>query len=154
MKIIKILKKNSSAVVGVTVFILVIISVLLIKSLFMYDENQAIYGSRLDGVDKMKVTSEQKDKVKKRLDEKTKKIDIRVAGKIVNIEYTVNDDISLEDSKKLGSEALEEFTNEQKKFFDFQFFVKNNNNKTQFPIIGYKQRAKDSISWTKDRAES
>ena len=126
MKIIDFVKKNSSAVVGVTVFILVIISVLLIKSLFMYDENQAIYGSRLDGVDKMKVTSEQKDKVKKRLDEKTKKIDIRVAGKIVNIEYTVNDDISLEDSKKLGSEALEEFTNEQKKFFDFQFFVKNN----------------------------
>ena len=132
MKIIDFVKKNSSAVVGVTVFILVIISALLIKSLFMYDENQAIYGSRLDGVDKMKVTSEQKDKVKKRLDEKTKKIDVRVAGKIVNIEYTVNDDISL----------------------DFQFFVKNNNNKTQFPIVGYKQRAKDSISWTKDRAES
>ena len=154
MKTIDFVKKNSSAVVGVTVFILVIISALLIKNLFMYDENQAIYGSRLDGVDKMKVTSEQKDKVKKRLDEKTKKIDVRVAGKIVNIEYTVNDDISLEDSKKLGSEALEEFTNEQKKFFDFQFFVKNNNNKTQFPIVGYKQRAKDSISWTKDRAES
>ena len=154
MKIIDFVKKNSSAVVGVTVFILVIISALLIKSLFMYDENQAIYGSRLDGVDKMKVTSEQKDKVKKRLDEKTKKIDIRVAGKIVNIEYTVNDDISLEDSKKLGSEALEEFTNEQKKFFDFQFFVKNNNNKTQFPIIGYKQRERENISWTKDRAES
>ena len=154
MKIIDFVKKNSSAVVGVTVFILVIISALLIKSLFMYDENQAIYGSRLDGVDKMKVTSEQKDKVKKRLDEKTKKIDVRVAGKIVNIEYTVNDDISLEDSKKLGSEALEEFTNEQKKFFDFQFFVKNNNNKTQFPIIGYKQRERENISWTKDRAES
>ena len=154
MKIIDFVKKNSSAVVGVTVFILVIVSALLIKNLFMYDDNQAIYGSRLDGVDKMKVTSEQKDKVKKRLSEKTKKADVRVAGKIVNIEFTVNDDISLEDSKKLGSEALEEFTNEQKKFFDFQFFVKNNNNKTQFPIVGYKQRAKDSISWTKDRAES
>ena len=62
MKIIDFVKKNSSAVVGVTVFILVIISALLIKNLFMYDENQAIYGSRLDGVDKMKVTSEQKDK--------------------------------------------------------------------------------------------
>ena len=61
---------------------------------------------------------------------------------------------SLEDAKKLGPEALDEFTKDQQKFFDFQFFVKNDNNKTQFPIIGYKQRAKDSISWTKDRAES
>ena len=154
MKIIDFVKKNSSAVVGVTVFILVIVSALLIKNLFMYDDNQAIYGSRLDGVDKMKVTSEQKDKVKKRLSEKTKKADVRVAGKIVNIEFTVNDDVSLEDAKKLGPEALDEFTKDQQKFFDFQFFVKNDNNKTQFPIIGYKQRAKDSISWTKDRAES
>lgn len=154
MKTIDFVKKNSSAVVGVTVFILVIVSALLIKNLFMYDDNQAIYGSRLDGVDKMKVTSEQKDKVKKRLSEKTKKADVRVAGKIVNIEFTVNDDVSLEDAKKLGPEALDEFTKDQQKFFDFQFFVKNDNNKTQFPIIGYKQRAKDSISWTKDRAES
>lgn len=154
MKTIDFVKKNSSAVVGVTVFILVIISALLIKNLFMYDENQAIYGSRIDGVDKMKVTSEQKDKVKKRLAEKTKKVDVRVAGKIVNIEFTVNDDVSLEDAKKLGPEALDEFTKDQQKFFDFQFFVENKNNKTQFPIIGYKQRAKDSISWTKDRVES
>ena len=154
MKTIDFVKKNSSAVVGVTVFILVIISALLIKNLFMYDETQAIYGSRIDGVDKMKVTSEQKDKVKKRLAEKTKKVDVRVAGKIVNIEFTVNDDVSLEDAKKLGPEALDEFTKDQQKFFDFQFFVENKNNKTQFPIIGYKQRAKDSISWTKDRAES
>lgn len=154
MKTIDFVKKNSSAVVGVTVFVLVIISALLIKNLFMYDENQAIYGSRIDGVDKMKVTSEQKDKVKKRLAEKTKKVDVRVAGKIVNIEFTVNDDVSLEDAKKLGPEALDEFTKDQQKFFDFQFFVENKNNKTQFPIIGYKQRAKDIISWTKDRAES
>ena len=154
MKTIDFVKKNSSAVVGVTVFILVIVSALLIKNLFMYDDNQAIYGSRLDGVDKMKVTSEQKDKVKKRLSEKTKKADVRVAGKIVNIEFTVNDDVSLEDAKKLGPEALDEFTKEQQQFFDFQIFIQNNNNKTQFPIIGYKQRARENISWTKDRAES
>ena len=61
MKIVNYLKKNSSTVVGVTVFILVIVAALLIKNLFMYDENQAIYGTRLDGIDKVKVTSEQKE---------------------------------------------------------------------------------------------
>lgn len=154
MKIINFLKKNSSAVVGITVFILVIISALLIKNLFMYDENQAIYGTRLEGVEKRKVTKEQIDKVKKRVAEKTKKANVRVAGKIVNIELTVNDDVSLDDAKKLGPEALDEFTKEQQQFFDFQFFIQNNNSKTQFPIIGYKQRERENISWTKDRAES
>ena len=154
MKIINFIKKNSSAVVGITVFILVIISMLLIKNLFMYDENQAIYGTRLDGADKFKVTSEQKDKVKKRVAEKTKSANVRVAGKIVNIELKVNDDISLEDAKNIGKDTLEEFTKDQKQFFDFQIFIQNGKNKTQFPIIGYKQRAKENISWTKDRAES
>lgn len=154
MKIINFIKKNSSAVVGITVFILVIISILLIKNLFMYDENQAIYGTRLDGADKFKVTSEQKDKVKKRVAEKTKDAKVRIAGKIVNIELTVNDDISLEDAKNIGKDTLEEFTKEQKQFFDFQIFIQNGKNKTQFPIIGYKQRAKENISWTKDRAEN
>ena len=151
MKIINFLKKNSSAVVGITVFILVIISALLIKNLFMYDENQAIYGTRLDGVEKRKVTKEQIDKVKKKVADKTKKADVRVAGKIVNIELTVNDDVSLDDAKKIGPEALEEFTKEQQQFFDFQIFIQNNNNKTQFPIIGYKHHTKPEISWTRDR---
>ena len=36
------------------------------------------------------------------------------------IELTVNDDVSLDDAKKLGPEALDEFTKEQQQFFDFE----------------------------------
>lgn len=154
MKIIKFLKKNSSTVVGVSVFILVIVAALLIKNLFMYDENQAIYGTRLDGIDKVKVSSEQKKKVETKLSESTKKVEVKVSGKIVNTTITTNDDTSLEDAKKLADSILEEFTDAQKKFFDFQFFIKNEKNENQFPIIGYKQHARGNISWTKDRAEN
>ena len=154
MKIIKFLKKNSSTVVGVSVFILVIVAALLIKNLFMYDENQAIYGTRLDGIDKVKVSSEQKKKVETKLSESTKKVEVKVSGKIVNTTITTNDDTSLEDAKKLADSVLEEFTDAQKKFFDFQFFIKNDKNENQFPIIGYKQHARGNVSWTKDRAES
>ena len=97
MKIIKFLKKNSSTVVGVSVFILVIVAALLIKNLFMYDENQAIYGNRLDGIDKVKVSSEQKKKVetkKKRneyeyvQDMLREKLDTKVKIKDKKIEIT------------------------------------------------------------------
>ena len=81
-------------------------------------------------------------------------VEVKVSGKIVNTTITTNDDTSLEDAKKLADSVLEEFTDEQKKFFDFQFFIKNEKNENQFPIIGYKQRARGNISWTKDRAES
>ena len=120
----------------------------------MYDENQAIYGTRLDGIDKVKVSSEQKKKVETKLSESTKKVEVKVSGKIVNTTITTNDDTSLDDAKKLADSVLEEFTDAQKKFFDFQFFIKNDKNEKQFPIIGYKQHARSNVSWTKDRAES
>ena len=154
MKIVNYLKKNSSTVVGVTVFILVIVAALLIKNLFMYDENQAIYGTRLDGIDKVKVTSEQKETVEKKISEYTKEVKVRVSGKIVETMITVNDDTSLEDAKNISSAIVEEFSDEQKKFYDFQIFIKNDSNTSQYPIIGYKQRAREGFSWTKDRAAS
>ena len=152
MKMINFFKKNSSTVVGVTVFILVIVAALLIKNLFMYDENQAIYGSRLDGINKVEVTSKQKETVEKKLSEFTKKVKVRVSGKIVETMITVNDDTSLEDAKKLSDSIMEEFSDEQKKLYDFQIFIKNDKNTSQYPIIGYKQHARDAFSWTKDRA--
>mgnify|MGYP006874657562 CR=1 FL=1 len=49
-------------------------------------------------------------------------------------------------------EVLDEFKDNQKKFYDFQFFIDNESNTEQFPIIGYKHRSIDSITWTKDRS--
>jgi hypothetical protein len=46
------------------------------------------------------------------------------------------------------------FSDEEKKFYDFQFFVEKTveaGDKNQFPIIGYKHHASENITWTKDR---
>lgn len=150
MKFKKFIKKNSSTIIGISVFVLVIVAILLIKNVFMFDESQAVYGSRTEGIDKVKVSSGQKKQVQEKLSS-AKSASVRVAGKIVNIIITANDETSLEDAKKLGDTSLEVFTDKQKQFYDFQVFVENDSNKNQFPIIGYKQHTKDKLTWTKDR---
>ena len=151
MKVVKYIKKNSSAVVGVTVFILVIVAILLIKNVFMFDENEAIYGSRLDGIDKVKISSDQKSKAESKVKDGVKSVKVRVTGRTVNSLIVTNDDTSIEDAKKLADPILEEFTDEQKKYYDFQFLIDNEKNQEQYPIIGYKHYTRDGIAWTKDR---
>ena len=137
MKFIKYAKKNSSAVIGISVFVLVIVALLLIKNLFMFDESQAIYGTRLEGIDKVKVMDNQKKDVQEKLSDSTKKVSVRVAGKTIQINITTNEDVSIDTAKE---------------YYDIQIFIQNKGNEEQFPIIGYKQHTRDGITWTKDRA--
>ncbi len=153
-KVTKFINKNLSIIVGVAVFILVLTAAILVKNIFLFDESKAVYGKRLDGIKKVAITKEQKTNLTNNIKDSVEKSSLRISGKIVNIEYTVSAETSLEDAKKVAEKALESFNDDQKKYFDFQFFALNDSNKEQYPIIGYKHRAKDYISWTKDRAGS
>lgn len=151
-KIVKYIKKHSSAMVGLGVFVLVIIALLLIKNLFMFDEFTAVYGTRLNGIDKVKITAKQKSDAESLIKESVKDVKVRLSGRIVNTIITTNDDTSLDDAKNISNKVFEAFDDNQKKYYDFQFLIKNNSNKEQYPIMGYKHHTKDTISWTKDRS--
>ena len=153
-KIVKYGKKNSGKVIGITVLILVIIAILLIKNLFMFDDFQAIYGTRLEGISKVAVTNKEKTAVKNSIGDAAKKVNVRTAGRIIDILIVVSKETSLEDAKKLGEKTLESFSDEQKKFYDIQIMIETDEESNQYPIIGYKHQSRDAITWTKDRAEN
>ena len=153
-KIVKYVKKNSGKVIGITVLILVIIAILLIKNLFMFDDFQAIYGTRLEGISKVAITNKEKTAVKNSIGDAAKKVNVRTAGRIIDILIVVSKETSLEDAKKLGEKTLESFSDEQKKFYDIQIMIETDEESNQYPIIGYKHQSRDAITWTKDRAEN
>ena len=148
----KFIKKHISSIVGLIVFVLVIVAFFMVKDIFNPDESTAIYGSRIEGKSAIEISNETVNAVKEGLKDRTSSVNIRVAGKIVEISIKANEDVSLEDAKNLGKKALESFSDEEKKYYDFQIFVENENNTAQFPIIGYKHKTKENISWTRDRA--
>jgi len=147
----KFFKKHRNLTVLLLIVIALVIAFLILKDTVSFDESTAVYGNRLDGIEEVEITTEQKDKVKEALKEKTSSVTVRVAGKLVNIIVETNAEVTLEEAKAMGPTALEVFTPEQKAFYDFQFLINNKENQNQFPIIGYMQRSRDTINWTKDR---
>lgn len=150
----KFIKKHLSAIVAIIVFILVVAGIFVVKAIFYPNENSTIYGSRLEGIEKVKVSDETKNKVEKELGEEVESSSLRVQGRIIYITIAVKEGTSVETAKNLGNKTLEYFSDEQKAYFDIQVFLKNEKNETQFPIIGYKHHTKSEFTWTKDRAEN
>ena len=145
------LRKHRGTIVGIIVFVVVLIAALYIKNMISPDESTALYGERLDGRDQVKISSETMKKVEDALKENTSSVKVRVAGRIINVTIAVNEGVSRDDAKGMGTKAIEQFSEAERAYYDFQILIKNEKNAEQFPIIGYKHHGKDNISWTKDR---
>ena len=147
----KFIKKHKGLVFLLVVFIAVIVALWIVKDTISFDEYEAIYGNRLEGIEKVKISKEQQTQVQEALKETTKSVTVRIAGRIVYINVHTNPDVTQDVAKGYGTTVLALFTADQQSYYDFQFMIANDENKDQFPVIGYKQRSRDSISWTADR---
>ena len=147
----KFVKKNISAVVAIVVFVLVVVGLLYFKEVFSGDDATAIYGSRLEGREKIEITEERINQLKKAINDSSNETTVRIAGRIIEVIVEVKDDVSIKDAKELGTPIVYAFTEEERAYYDIQIFLKNKKNTQQFPAIGYKQHTKAGLTWTKDR---
>jgi len=145
------IKKHINLFVFIGVIILIILGVVMAKNLFFPSETTAIYGTRLEGRNKVKIKDETKNKIKEALSENTENVTVRVQGKIIYVVVKGKAELSLDTAKSFSGKILENLTDEEKAFYDIQLLVENDANTNQFPIIGYKQHTKTDFVWTKDR---
>ena len=124
-----------------------------IKLTFFPNEGTAIYGDRLDGIEKVEITDKQQKEIIKSLEDKdeVKKVSCDIKGRTLNVLITVNDDVELDPAKALTSSITDNLEEDQTSYYDIQVFISKDNDDTRFPIIGYKHQNKDGFSWTKDR---
>ena len=153
---IKYLKSHKLVIIISVFFILVLVVAFFIQETFFSNKSNAIYGDRLKGIEKVKLTKNNKSDIIAALEEDSavQKTSVSLQGKIINVIITVNDDVGVDTSKSLAGKILEKLSDGQKEFYDVQVFVKKNSDATDFPIIGYKHSSKDGFAWTKDRAAS
>ena len=59
--------------------------------------------------------------------------------------------MDLETAKGLTTTITDNLEKTQTSYYDIQVFISKDNDDASFPIIGYKHKDKDGISWTKDR---
>lgn len=147
------IRKNKFVIIAIGVFLILVILAFQVVNTFFPKEGKALYGNRLDGIEAVKITDSKKEQIENSLKEEaiTKEANVSVAGKIIEVIVTVQDDTTVDLAKNLTTTVLNALTEEEKSFYDIQIFVKKDIDVNNFPIIGYKHHAKESFSWTKDR---
>ena len=115
------------------------------------EDELAVYGNRLDGIEKVQITDKKENEVIDFIkeDENITDVSISVQGKIINIIIKAKGKKNtVEKMEKKGAEIIKKFSENEIKFYDFQFFIKNE--EANYNLIGYKNKKNDEISWVND----
>lgn len=146
----KFLKRNKNIIFTLVVFFALILLCVQVRNILFPNDGLAVYGNRLDG--KVELTKKLDSKIKKSLGDQATKVTLRVSGRILNISITVADEVNRDTAKAFANKSLELLTDEEKNYYDIQFYlIKNKEDAKEFPIIGYKIPKAEHITWTKDR---
>ena len=141
------IKKHKNLVIAIIIFFLVLLVAFLSRRLLSNTENSAIYGDRLKEVNEKSIKSKIEESLKDQIDSAT----VRKQGRIIEITLTVKKDINQDTAKEAGNKVLESIGEKQIKTYDIQIFINKDSEDATFPIIGYKNHAGESISWTRNR---
>lgn len=149
--IMKFIKKHLHVIIGIIIVVFLLILAIMIKGFFFPDDSKVYYGTRLEGIEKVKINDKKKKELESAFKDSSKSVTVRLAGRIIYFDVKVNDDVSVDSSRDLSNKALEKLSDEEKGYYDVQFLIANDADKDHFPIIGYKHHTKPAITWTKNR---
>ena len=122
-----------------------------IKSYMYPTDVKSVYGNRLDGIEKVPFTDDEIKKLVNKIkeDENFTDASISIKGKIVNIHIKVtNKDNTKDKMKEKCNDILKEFSEEKIAFYDFEFFITNEDG--NYKMIGYKNKKRKEISYVSD----
>lgn len=115
------------------------------------EDELAVYGNRLDGIENVLITDEKNNEIIDFIkeDENVSDASILVQGKIVNISIKLSSkDNTIDKMKENSIKIIEKFSEDEIAFYDFQFFIKNE--EANYNLIGYKNKKNEAISWVSD----
>lgn len=117
---------------------------------FFGQTSKDVYGNRLDGLNKVKITEKKQTEIKDTLksNEKVGYVNIDVRGKLVYVIITMKQGTHA-DAETIAQSTLEMFDEKEKAFYDIQFLVDNKGESEEnFPIMGYIKSGNTLVRWT------
>ena len=144
------IKKNKKKIVTVLIVLFVL---LVIYSIFLMMPNGAksLYGDRLDGINDVKISQDDLNKVVKKIEKESGivKAKSNIKGRLINFEISLENDVATSITDTIEPIILKEFSKEEKEFYDFQIFI--DGDLEEYPIIGYKHKTADKFVWTNNK---
>lgn len=137
----------------VVVCIVLIITVLV--NVFYMGNGSSKYGNRLEGIKEVEISKSKQSDFENNIanNDKVKKADIRIQGKIVYITLEIETGVKLEEAEGIALKSLDEFSDEEKAFYDFNITLKQEatNNSDGFIISGAKNKNGTGLVWNNNR---
>lgn len=143
-------KNKGFAIICALAFILFIITVVIFVRLLVGGSSNK-YGNRLDGIDKVKISNEVYESVKEEVKdvEGVNDVSVRLQGKIVYTTIELSDSISADKAKEIAKNTLDNYTEDELKYYDFSFFLKWKGEESDKVITGNKHHNLEDITWIK-----
>ncbi len=137
------------AVLFILIFIMMLISILI-------GGGNDPYGDRLDGIEKVEISKKKLTNIESTINEndQVKESNVRIQGKIVYVTIDYINGVNLDKAKEIANSVLDEFSDDEKDFYDFEFLLTeetdaSNSEYNPFKAAGTKHPSKDGITWTK-----
>lgn len=142
---------NNNRVLFFLIVILIIcfVAIIVVASTFFYKRNSSEYGERLADIEKHPFTTEIKNAFREEIEKNdhVKELKYNIFGRIIYVNISFDEKISLDDAKKLVESNIKLFTQEILDYYDLDFIVKSDN----FTKVGAKNAVSDNIVWNNNR---
>ena len=136
----------------------VIVCAILIGTLLFqcfYTGGKDKYGDRLENIEKYEIKTKKLEDVEKKItaEETVKKADLFITGRIVYSRIDFETEVDIQDAKNIAIKILDEFSDDEKSYYDFHFSLKKAASETsaKFNIEGAKNRNGSGLSWVNNR---
>ena len=155
----KILKENRTLfILMIVAIVCIVVSVLLLFKYFYFGNGGSNYGDRLEGIENVVISDDKKREVSSKIEENNlvDSATTTVTGKRVDIRIVFNEKASLVDAEGVALKSLDNFSDEEKAFYDFEFTLKQNaTEKTEgFLIMGAKNVNGSNLVWNNNNSTS
>lgn len=141
--------KGFTVIILLALVLIIILGVIFIRLLSGNSSNK--YGNRLDGIEEVKIAKKVYEAVEEEImaTEAVEKVTTRLQGKIVYTTIVLKSDTGVDKAKEIASNTLDNYSEEQLKYYDFSFFLKWEKEDGMVVITGNKHNNMDSITWVR-----
>ena len=144
-------KNNRVYSILMLISLICIIAILIGVIVYFFGQtSKDIYGNRLDGIEKVKISDKKIKEYKEVIEsnEKVTDVEIDIKGKLVYIIITMTNGTHA-DAEAISQSSLASFSEKERKFYDIQYIVDNKEETEEnFPIMGYIKAGNSVIKWT------
>lgn len=143
-------KQHKTACIISVIVLILLILIIVVGKLFMVDSSKDLYGDRLDGINKVKISDQTVTNLKNSFKElpEVSSIGYRLQGRLIYIELTMKQEVGADVAKDIANKVLEHFDDKQKAYYDIQIMIDNENPDSEgYPIMGNKHKTNEAIVW-------